>query len=120
MENRQHRGIGAEHRVIFDLLERGLSVETPILPNSVHDLSSFGLRIQVKCGSSDGTKIAVDIRRPSAQERRYSPSDIDVFAIVDPLSRHVAYVPISEVKKRAKTYALFSARSWTFRNALRI
>jgi hypothetical protein len=102
MSEKQRKGIGAEHLVIFDILERGHDVDTPILAGSTHDMTALGLRIQVKCGHLDGPRVVADIRRPSAKRRKYSAEDVDVFAIVEPHSRRVAYLRIGELHHARK------------------
>ncbi|MCM3784382.1 group I intron-associated PD-(D/E)XK endonuclease [Neobacillus mesonae] len=102
MNNRALKGTGAEHLVIFDMLQQGYDVDVPVLSGTTRDLSAHGKRIQVKCGVSDGVKVSVDIRRPSAKDRKYSPKDIDIFAVVEPVSRRVAYLHIGELHHSRK------------------
>lgn len=102
MSEKQRKGIGAEHLVIFDIMQRGHDVETPLTSASIHDLTALGLRIQVKCAHLDGPRVIADIRRPSAKRRKYSAEDIDVFAIVEPVSRRVAYLRIEELHHERK------------------
>ncbi|WP_449601048.1 hypothetical protein [Paenibacillus sp. Marseille-Q9583] len=97
VEWRMARGGAAECNVMLDVLECGFDPEKPYTALSVHDLTVAGLRIQVKRGENNGTNVKADIRRPSAKARHYTSDEIDVFAIVDPVSRRVAYLHMTEL-----------------------
>lgn len=111
------RGTSAEHSVIVDALDSGLIPEMPCVPVTVHDVTIAGVRVQVKLGINNGTTLKADIRRPSAKGKRYTPDDIDAFAVVDPVSKRVAYLHVSEVTS-PRRITLFLVRNHT-RNGLR-
>jgi hypothetical protein len=97
---------------MLDVLECGFDPEKPFTALSVHDLTVAGLRIQVKRGDNNGTNVKADLRRPSAKARHYTADEIDVFAIVDPVSRRVAYLHITELTY-SRRLTLFLTRDHT-------
>lgn len=97
MASKMAKGVGAEKLVSFDILERGFATLSPDDPLSVFDLQVGNLRIQVKRGENNGTNIKADLRRPSAKIRRYTAEEVDIFAVVDPVSRRVAYLHMTEL-----------------------
>ncbi|MEK5395950.1 group I intron-associated PD-(D/E)XK endonuclease [Paenibacillus sp. FSL K6-2859] len=97
MEWRSALGASAECNVMLDVLESGFEPLSPRTATSTFDLVVEGLRIQIKRGDNTGTNLKADIRRPSAKCRKYTAEEVDVFAVVDPISRRVAYVHRAEL-----------------------
>lgn len=91
------KGTAAELIARADVLERGFEVEVPSTHTSIHDFTVRGMRVQVKRAQVNEVTAKADIRRPSAKCEQYSPDEIDVFAIVHPETRRVAYIHVSEL-----------------------
>ncbi|MBY0023815.1 hypothetical protein J2W97_000796 [Paenibacillus jamilae] len=106
------KGTAAEFIAKADVLESGFDPETPSTATSIHDFTVAGLRVQVKRAENNGTTLKVDIRRPSASCRYYRKEDVDVFAIVDPISRRVAYIFFDELRY-GRRLTLFLTREHT-------
>lgn len=113
MLNTYTKGMSAEYSVIVDALDNGLVPEVPVVPTTVHDMTIAGLRFQVKMGESNNKRLTADIRRPSARCQEYSPKDVDVFAVVDPVSKQIAYIKISEIFNLKHRLTFFFGRGYT-------
>ena len=114
MSDKLFKAAAARYIAIADALEQGADVHTPDVRYSVHDFSvdTGRIRFKAKRATSRGLKtdrIAVEIRRPSATDRSYSNTDIDIFAVVEPISRRVAYLHMSEIQY-ARQQTLFLTR----------
>jgi hypothetical protein len=66
----------------------------------VIDINDRTLRVQVKSGYSDGDKINVDLRRPSAANPFYEKNDFDILAIYDGTTGQVAYLNWRDVPNK--------------------
>lgn len=89
-------GAVAELLVTADFTRKGYSTYSPTIENTecdlVVDVDGKLFKVQVKSGHSDGTKLQVDLRRPSAKQSQYDKDAFDILAICDLTTGKLAYL----------------------------
>lgn len=101
-----HKGLIGEFEFISHLLKKGITVLTPINPNSSYDLviekEGQFQRIQVKYCSPKGGVLIVHLDRPMRKTKSYRDRNVDLIGVYDSQNDKFYLIPINEIKSRRK------------------
>lgn len=98
------KGLIGEFGFIVHLLKKGITILTPINPNSDYDLviekEGHFQRVQVKYCTPKAGVLVIHLDRPMRKTKYYRDREVDLIGVYDSQNDNFYLVPMTEIKSK--------------------